>query len=339
MTRRWSALGIAIILLASAVARGESETGTPAEPAVQPGKVEPPRLQARSQAVADQVSRCYSRFARRTSQMGRVVARVNVAPDGSATVASLPPGIEPWQEQTARCVVQALPFEPGTRDGVPVAAEVEMPIAFMIEGVEEVTYLSVATSQEEIERALRHCYPADAISIGTPKFRVAVNSQGRAVKIALVESSGDASLDEAGACVLESISFQPTKQGDQPVSSSAIIPVTIRPPKQAATRAPQPQGSLLREVDGAHAPDRVPHVIGDEQCAVPGNHHAHRPAPGIAVGVDEARQHVARRPGWLAPAERNEDHPVARKRLAIPRAVLAHEHAHRESRAEACAVR
>jgi TonB family protein len=240
MMRCWSILGTVIILFSSVTAQGESETEDPTGPTIQTGKIEPPRIQQHSRTVAKQISRCYSLFARRTSQMGRVVVRVNVAPDGSPTIVSLPPGIEAWQEQTARCVVQSLSFDPATRDGEPMAAEVEVPVAFMIEGAEEVTYLSVATSAEEMERALRHCYPVDAISIGTPKFRVAVNSRGRAIDIKLVESSGDSSLDAAGACVLESMTFQPTKQGNQSVSSTATIPVTVRPPKQAAARAPQP---------------------------------------------------------------------------------------------------
>lgn len=244
MTRCRSILIIAISLLAAGTAQGDNgvEAGNESSPdaTAQSAKIEPPRFRERNETIANHISRCYSLLARRTRQMGRVVVRVSVAPDGSATVVSLPPGTEAWQEQTARCVVKSLSFEPGTRDGVPVAAEVAVPIAFNIEGSQDVSYLRVATSPEEMERALRRCYPADALSIATPKFRVDVNPRGRAVDIKLVESSGDASLDEAGACVLESITFQPTKQGDQRVSSTAIIPVTVRPPRQAAASAPHP---------------------------------------------------------------------------------------------------
>ena len=171
--------------------------------------------------------------------MGRVVVGVSIAADGNPTVVSVPPGTVDWQEETARCAVRTMSFEPGTRDGVPVAAEVDVPINFSIEGTADVTYLRVATSDEELERALRHCYPADEISMATPKFRVDVDSRGRTVDFELVESSGVATLDEAGACMLESISFQPTKQGDRPVSSTAIVPITVRPPKQAIPRAQQ----------------------------------------------------------------------------------------------------
>lgn len=244
MTRRQSILIISISLLAAVTAQGESriETGDESSPdgTAQPTRIEPPRFRERTDAIANIISKCYSRFARRSDQMGRVVARVNVAPDGSGTVVSVPPGTEAWQEESVRCVVQSLSFEPGTRDGIPVAAEVAVPIAFHIEGTQEVSYLRVATSPEEMERALRHCYPSDSISMATPKFRVDVNTQGRAVKIELVESSGDTSLDEAGVCVLESITFQPTKQNGLAVSSSAIVPVNVRPPRHAGVRTPQP---------------------------------------------------------------------------------------------------
>jgi TonB family protein len=219
---------MAMILLAPAAALGESEGD----------EIQPPRMQPRSQSQSLDISHCYSRFARKTGQMGRVVVRVNVAPDGSASVVGFPPGIEPWQEQTARCVVRALSFTPATKGGVPVAAQVDMPLAFTIEGTADVAYLKVAASSEEMESALQACYPPDTLSIATPKFRVSVSSRGRAEDVTLVESSGDKSMDEAGACVLKSIAYEPTKLGKKSVGSSAIIPITVRPPKQATVRTP-----------------------------------------------------------------------------------------------------
>jgi hypothetical protein len=170
--------------------------------------------------------------------MGRVVATVALDGDGKVTAISLPPGVEPWQEQTARCVVEALSFTPATRSGVAVASEVQVPLAFTIEGTEEVTYLKLAANAEEMERALQLCYPVDSIAIATPQYRVTVNSKGKVVKVELAESSGDVDLDEAGACVLESIDYEPTKQGKMRVTSTAIIPVALRPPKQAVGNPP-----------------------------------------------------------------------------------------------------
>lgn len=216
----WSLAGAAMFMAASASA--------------QSGQIEPPRFQARTSTQESQVSRCYSRFARSTGQMGRVVARVTIEPDGRPSEVSFPPGIEDWQEQTARCVVQVLSYEPATKDGVPIAAEVDMPFVFTMEGSEKISHLKVSSTDEEMELALRDCYPADAIAIAKPTFRVTVSPRGKAVDVELVESSGDVSLDRAGACLLKAIAFQPTTQGKRPISSTAIIPVTVRPPKQAA---------------------------------------------------------------------------------------------------------
>jgi hypothetical protein len=206
----------------------------------QSADLQPPKMAMRSQAQEAQVSACYSRFARNTGQMGRVIVRVTIAPDGSVAEAGFPPGIAAWQEQTARCVLQVVPFTPGTKDGTPVTAQVDMPIVFSLDDSGRVTFLKVKSTDEEMEAALRDCYPADTISIATPKFRVAVSPRGRAMDVKLVESSGDENLDRAGACVLKALNFHPTKQGNEPVSSSAIIPVTVRPPKRAASTAPQP---------------------------------------------------------------------------------------------------
>jgi len=204
----------------------------------QSADLQPPKMAPLSQAQEAQVSECYSRFARKTGQMGRVIVRVIIAPDGSVSEAGFPPGVAAWQEQTARCVLEVVPFTPGTRDGTPVTAQVNIPIMFSLEESQGVTFVKVKSTDEEMEAALRDCYPADTISIATPKFRVAVSPRGRAVDVELVESSGDDSLDRAGACVLKALNFDPTKQGSQPVSSSAIIPVTVRPPKRAASAAP-----------------------------------------------------------------------------------------------------
>src|SRR6185436_16297813 len=53
-----------------------------------------------------------------------------------------------------------------------------------------------------------------------------------------------------------------------------------------------------------------------------------------AFGVDEAGQHVERIARGLAALEWNEDDLVAAARLAVPRAVLSHEHPVLEARGE-----
>lgn len=172
--------------------------------------------------------------------MGRFIVTVTLDAEGNVTAVSLPPGIEPWQEQAARCVVRVLTFEPATRDGVAVASQASVPLAFAFEDAAEITYLRMSATADEIEHALQNCYPADSIAMATPQYRVTVNPKGKAIMVKLAESSGDAELDEAGACVLKSIDYEPTKQGKLPVTSTAVIPITLRPPKRAAGKPPPP---------------------------------------------------------------------------------------------------
>ena len=55
--------------------------------------------------------------------------------------------------------------------------------------------------------------------------------------------------------------------------------------------------------------------------------HAHWPPVGIAFGAQEAAEHVHRFARWLLAGEGHEHHLVAARRLAVPGAVLADEHA------------
>ena len=88
------------------------------------------------------------------------------------------------------------------------------------------------------EAALQACYPAGAISIATPQYRVTVDSRGRAVEVELAESSGDETLDRAGECFLRTIRYAPTKAGNEKITSTAVIPVTLRPPKRSTSTPP-----------------------------------------------------------------------------------------------------
>src|SRR5687767_7544597 len=66
---------------------------------------------------------------------------------------------------------------------------------------------------------------------------------------------------------------------------------------RARSRAWPAANALLRSI-ARHAPDRIAAIVGDEQtsCVVEG--HPDRPAEGLAAAVvlEEARQHVERRP-------------------------------------------
>src|SRR5688500_5842778 len=72
-----------------------------------------------------------------------------------------------------------------------------------------------------------------------------------------------------------------------------------------------------------HAPDDVADVVGDEQRAALVDHDSDWAAEGLAVGADEAAQHLDRVARRFSGGEGHEDHVVAATRLAVPGAVLA----------------
>src|SRR5215210_8862533 len=85
----------------------------------------------------------------------------------------------------------------------------------------------------------------------------------------------------------------------------------------------EPPSPLLRRGD---APYRVAHVVRHQQGAALVDHDTHGTPHRIAVLFDEAGQHVDRLAGGGAAGEGHEDDFVAAARLAVPGAVLPHEH-------------
>src|SRR5688572_28263187 len=71
------------------------------------------------------------------------------------------------------------------------------------------------------------------------------------------------------------------------------------------------------------APDDVADVVGDEERAARVDRDADGAAEGLALGADEAAQHLDRVARRFSGGEGHEDHVVAATRLAVPGAVLA----------------
>jgi outer membrane biosynthesis protein TonB len=187
----------------------------------------PPRL---VYVNPDELTDCYARSARRAGAEGRIQIGLTIEPDGRVSRYELPPGIEPWQKVTAECVIARLRFEPATRDGVPFTTRIEFPLNFALEGTVPLTLAKLVASDDEVEAATRHCYPADRQETATSQYRVTVNVRGWPSQVMLVESSGDKKLDHAGACVIKKLRFEPAKRGEQPVMSTLLMPITLRPP-------------------------------------------------------------------------------------------------------------
>jgi hypothetical protein len=188
----------------------------------------PPRIPAWSRKEDDNG---YSRYARRTGQEGRLFVTVTVEADGSLGEVELPAGIESWQEETARCILGIVKFLPGTADGVAVAAQAKLPLHFSLIGSPPVEYPKLISTRAELKDAIRACYPPDSLANANPQYRMTVNRAGMARKIRIIESTGDAKLDEAGICVLKLLKFQPAMRGKEAIDSTAVVPIPLAPPK------------------------------------------------------------------------------------------------------------
>jgi TonB family protein len=64
----------------------------------------------------------------------------------------------------------------------------------------------------------------------TIHYRITVAKTGRVRKAELLEPSGNASLDEAGACILRRLVFFPARRGVRDVESTLNWPILVRPP-------------------------------------------------------------------------------------------------------------
>jgi TonB family protein len=64
----------------------------------------------------------------------------------------------------------------------------------------------------------------------TINYRITVAKTGRVRKAELLEPSGNAALDAAGACILRSLVFFPARRGVRDVESTLNWPILVRPP-------------------------------------------------------------------------------------------------------------
>jgi outer membrane biosynthesis protein TonB len=223
------ASGVALVLAAFL----QAAEGAPSEsPPIAEPEITSPRINAGSRAA---IRGCYAKRARRLSHEGRTAVVVTIEADGSVSDMQFVPGIEPWQEETARCVIGHMTFTPGTRAGVPVASTASVPVQFKLENdsgkSSDLTSPRLVSTHAEIEDAYRACYPQNSLSVTEPKYRVSFNERGKAIEIKVVESSGDEAMDSAGTCMIERLKFEPATSDSEPVRSTVILPIQLRPPK------------------------------------------------------------------------------------------------------------
>lgn len=187
--------------------------------------ITPPRLRNRG---VDTDS-CFPDRARQP-RLSRFDVNITIMPDGSVTDVTLPAASEPWQDETARCVLGRVTFIAGTRDGLPVAAQATMPIVAKTK-LGDVSSPKLRSSNETLEAAYRACYPADLLSMTSAFYSFTVATNGRVSNPKVAKSSGDTRLDEAGVCILKMLEFAPLMQDGRGMKSIVTWELPIRPPR------------------------------------------------------------------------------------------------------------
>ena len=219
------------MLAVIALLNGVTGRADPVPPAANAGEAKP--SQDRAARVAGSKARsfkpCFPRYPQKTDLEGRVIADVTIAPDGSVTDIALPAGTVTWQEKSARCLIAKFEFEPAIKNGEPVAGNVLVPLNFSWD--ERITDPQPSLTAADLEEALRACYPADLLSVGTALYLVVVSESGKVENVEMKQSTGDPRLDDAGVCLARRMSFTPATRGNRTVSSTAVLPLKLRPPR------------------------------------------------------------------------------------------------------------
>lgn len=173
---------------------------------------------------------CFPRGTPRQPGAAQFVVQLTVQPDGSISEVTLSDGSEPWQEATARCVLERLTFRPGSRDGVLVSTRISQPISAAA-AAGRISGPELRSTEREIEAAYRACYPSDMMSVGSAHYLFDLAINGEVSNPEVIKSSGDARLDEAGACILANLKFRPMKLGGRAMPGRATWELQVRPPR------------------------------------------------------------------------------------------------------------
>lgn len=159
---------------------------------------------------------------------------VKVGKDGRVLETVLPEGVLPWMEAAASCLKDRLDFYPARLRLEAVESWIMVPVDFnLTRSQHERVRLdppTVRSGNEKILEAYRECYPPGRSDEARVGYRITVTDGGRVRKAEVVTSSGDAVLDEAGACILRRIIFVPARRNGVNVEATLAWPILVRPP-------------------------------------------------------------------------------------------------------------
>ena len=161
-----------------------------------------------------------------------LVARVGT--DGKIKEYELPGGVLPWMQDAVKCVSERLEFFPARLRTLLVESWVLVPLTFGLSSEQhlgaEITPPKPRSDEATILAAYRKCYPAGETAMSTIAYRITVAKTGRIRRAEVLESSGNAALDEAGACILRSLAFVAARRNGRAVEATLNWPILVRPP-------------------------------------------------------------------------------------------------------------
>ncbi|HEU0224191.1 MAG TPA: TonB family protein [Steroidobacteraceae bacterium] len=172
--------------------------------------------------------------ARSNALEGSVNLVARVGKDGRIKEYQLPGGTLEWMREAVKCVADRLEFYPARLRTELLESWTLLPLSF---GLSDVQHLEAEiepprprSDEASILAAYRKCYPAGQTAMVTIHYRITVAKTGRVRNAELLESSGNAALDEAGACILRNLVFFPARRNVRDVESTLNWPILVRPP-------------------------------------------------------------------------------------------------------------
>lgn len=179
------------------------------------------------------VDYCHAPWTLENLKEGSVNLIGRVGTDGRIKEYQLPAGMLPWMTEATQCVAERLEFYPARLRTTLVESWVMVPLEFNLSYNRhydaEVEPPRPRSDEAAILAAYRKCYPGGQTAMVTIQYRITVAKTGRVRKAELLESSGNASLDEAGACILRSLVFHPARRNLRDVESTLNWPLLVRP--------------------------------------------------------------------------------------------------------------
>jgi TonB family protein len=165
---------------------------------------------------------CYRIHSRTGEVTGEAKVTVSVAADGRVTGAAGAPGTPPALAAAAQCVAVTMKFEPALEDGVPVAGQAVVDVAFP----------TLPQLRQDLERVVEYCQPAiqplvklnNASFEGTLDLFVKVGTDGKVVQVVLPDGTLPW-MDAAAECLRERLDFYPARLGLKAVESWTLVPV------------------------------------------------------------------------------------------------------------------